>query len=147
MLREAMQCPESPHEIHGMDADDLAVGEELRQSIQRDPVVAVVERRHEHDAVGDVEVGVARRQPLAVHDDRPRERKRHDLQWAGAAVATHRAVRAVKAKAIGERVNMVAACARWLRSTQCACTKPATVVNKSRGAKNGPTVTRVTKRA
>ena len=47
-------------------------------------IVRVVERRHEHDAVGDVEVGVARRQPLAVHHHRPRERERDDAQWSTA---------------------------------------------------------------
>ena len=45
---------------------------------ERDAVVRVVEGRHEHHAVGDVEVGVAGRQPLAVHRHRPRERQRHD---------------------------------------------------------------------
>ncbi len=49
----------------------------------------IVERRHQHEAVGDVEVGVAGRQPLAVEDDRRRHRQRHHLERA--AVAASRA--------------------------------------------------------
>ena len=64
-----------------------AVGKELGERVERDAIVAVVEGRHEHDAVGDVEVGVARRQPLAVHHHRARERQLHHAQRAAAPVA------------------------------------------------------------
>ena len=40
----------------------------------------VVERRHQHAVVGDVEVGVAGRQPLALEHHRRRHRQRHHLQ-------------------------------------------------------------------
>ena len=53
-----------------MDADDLAVGEELGQGVQGHAIRRVVEGRDEHQAVGDVEVGIARRQALAVEEDR-----------------------------------------------------------------------------
>ena len=45
---------------------------QLRQHVQRHAIVRIVERRHQHDAVGDVEVGVAGGQPLAVHRSRGR---------------------------------------------------------------------------
>ena len=61
-----MQCsaPRPEDQIGAVDAAHLAVGEELRQGVQRDAVVRVVEGRDEHQPVGDVEVGVAGREPL-----------------------------------------------------------------------------------
>ena len=49
-----------------MDADDLPPGEEPRQGVEGDSVVRIVEGRHEHKIVGDVEIRVAGRQALAV---------------------------------------------------------------------------------
>ena len=47
----------------------------------------IVEGRHEHDAVADVEVHVARRQTLSVEEERPRQRNRDHPQRAPAQVA------------------------------------------------------------
>ena len=78
-----MHRAEAPDQIDGMDADDLAVGEEAGQGVQSDAVGRVVEGRDEHEAVGDVEVGVAGREPLAFEDDRAGHRQRDDLGAAG----------------------------------------------------------------
>ena len=40
-------------------------GEQLAEDAERHAIGRIVERRHQHDVVGDVEVGVAGRQPLA----------------------------------------------------------------------------------
>ena len=58
-------------------------GNSSASDAERDAVGRVVERRHQHRVVGDVEVRVARRQPLAVEDDRRRHRQRDHLAAAG----------------------------------------------------------------
>ena len=80
LLRQAVQRAEAEDEVDAVNADDLAVGEELGQGIEGDAVGRIVERRNEHEAVGDVEVGVAGRQPLAVEDDRPGHRQLDDAE-------------------------------------------------------------------
>ena len=47
-----------------MNPTDLAIREAVGKDAQRDAIHRVVERGHDHDIVGDVEVRVARRQPL-----------------------------------------------------------------------------------
>jgi hypothetical protein len=60
---------ESPDEVAGINGDDFARGEQRGQRVQGDAVVGVVEDGHEHDAVGDVEVGVAGGQAALLEDD------------------------------------------------------------------------------
>ena len=64
-----------------------AIGKELGQGIERDAVGRIVEGRDEHQAVGDVEIGVAGRQPLAVEDDRPGHGQLDDAQRLSILVA------------------------------------------------------------
>ena len=72
LLRHAVQRAQAPDQVHAVDADHFAAGKNLGQHVQRHAVVGIVERGHQHQAVGDVEVGVAGRQALAAKDDRPR---------------------------------------------------------------------------
>ena len=65
-------------------------GNSSARMIQRDAVVRVVERRNDHDAVGDVEIRVARREPLAVHHHRPRIGELHDAQSPPAPASSSR---------------------------------------------------------
>ncbi len=58
----------------------VRVGKELGQDAQRAPVIRVVERRHQHGRVSDVEVGVAGREPHTVEVERRRHRQRDDPQ-------------------------------------------------------------------
>ena len=64
-----MQGAEAEDEVDAVDADDLAIGEQLGQGIEGDAVGRIVERRNEHDSVGDVEIGIAGRQPLALENN------------------------------------------------------------------------------
>ena len=50
-------------------------GKDFGQDVQRHAVVGVVEGGHQHQPVGDVEIGVAGRQALAAKDDRARHRQ------------------------------------------------------------------------
>ena len=70
-----------------MDADDLAVGEELGQGVQGDPIGGVVEGGNQDEAVGDVEVGVAGGQALAVEDDGDGHGQGHDAQRLAVLIA------------------------------------------------------------
>src|SRR5512134_2628215 len=58
LLREAMQGAEAEHQVNGMYADDGTVPEQIAKDAQRDAVVRIVECRHDHRGVRDVEVGV-----------------------------------------------------------------------------------------
>jgi hypothetical protein len=69
LLGHAMECAEAPDEVDGVDADDLAAGEEFGERVESDAVVGIVEGGDEDEAVGDVEVGVAGREALAAKDD------------------------------------------------------------------------------
>src|SRR5262245_49453469 len=66
LLRHAVKRAQPPHHFARTDADDAAVWKELRERTERHGIVAVVENRHEDHTVGDVEIGVARRQALAI---------------------------------------------------------------------------------
>jgi len=63
-----------------MDANDVPVRHEGGQRAERDAVVRIVECRDEHDAVGDVEIRVARRQALAAHHHGAREGEFNELK-------------------------------------------------------------------
>ena len=56
-LLRSVNRAEPPGQVHAMDSYDLAVGKQLPQDVKRNPVVGVVEGRHEDEAVGDVEIG------------------------------------------------------------------------------------------
>ena len=62
-------------------------GKSCGQGVERLAVGGVVEGRDEHQTVGDVEVGVAGRQPLAVEDDRLGHRQRDDAERLAVLVA------------------------------------------------------------
>ncbi len=64
-----MERTESPDKIYGMDADDFAVGKKLGENAQRNAVVGIMESRHQDEAVGDIEVGVAGRKALPAKYD------------------------------------------------------------------------------
>ena len=68
LLRQAVQRAQSPHQIDGVNADHLAAREQAGQDVQCVAVVGIVERRHQHAVVGDIEVGVTRRQALALEN-------------------------------------------------------------------------------
>ncbi len=81
--RHAVQRTEAEHQISTVNADDFARGKQLCERVERDAVVRIVERGNQHQAVGDVEIRVAGRQPLAVEVDRRGHGERDHAQ-AGA---------------------------------------------------------------
>src|SRR4029450_13258863 len=76
-----MQRSEAPDQIDGVNTDDLARRHHRRERVQGEAVVRIVERWYDDDPVGDIEVGVACGQALAIHHNWPREGERHDSKW------------------------------------------------------------------
>ncbi len=70
LLRHAVERAESPDQFDAVDSDDPSVRKALGQGTQRDAVVRIVERRNQNHVVGDVEIRVACRKPLAVEVER-----------------------------------------------------------------------------
>ena len=64
-----------------MDANDLTSWEELGEGGEGDAIVGVVEGWDEDDGVGDVEIGVAGWEALAVHDDWTGVWEWDDREW------------------------------------------------------------------
>src|SRR3954463_11758358 len=58
LLAQAVKGAEAPDDVDRWDTDGLTVRHERLERVQRDAIVAVVERRDHHDAVGDVEIRV-----------------------------------------------------------------------------------------
>ena len=77
-----MQCsvPSPQTKSTAVDADDFAVGKQLGEDAQRDAIVGIVKRGYQDEAVGDVEIGVAGRQALAVEEDWARHRQFDDVR-------------------------------------------------------------------
>ena len=64
LLGHAVHRAKSPDQIPGVNACNFTVGECLGEDVQRDAVIGVVEYGDEYDAIGNVEIGVARRKAL-----------------------------------------------------------------------------------
>src|SRR5690242_5244765 len=58
LLRDAVEGAQAPDEVDRFDWPNLARWEQLRQRIERDGVGGIVEYRHDHHAVRDVEVQI-----------------------------------------------------------------------------------------
>ncbi len=92
LLGHAVKGAEAPDQVYGVDAYDVAGGEAFGDDVEGVAVVAVVEGGDEDEVVGDVEVGVAGGQALALEDYRRGHGKFDDveglfLQVAGGAEA------------------------------------------------------------
>ena len=59
-----MDAAEAEHEIDRVDPDHRTVPKQLGEDAEREPVVRIVERRHDYGRVADIEVRVAGRQAL-----------------------------------------------------------------------------------
>src|SRR5580700_1289673 len=51
LLAQTMQRPQPPNQIHRMYPHNLALRKASSDDIQRDPVIRIVERRHQHQSV------------------------------------------------------------------------------------------------
>lgn len=76
LLSHAVQRAQAQHKIRAGDADHFAVRKELRQLVERHPVIRVVECGNQNEPICDVEVRVAGGKPLAVKKNWRRHRKR-----------------------------------------------------------------------
>ena len=74
-----MQRPQAPHQIHRVNPHHRPIGDQLADESECDPIVRIIERGHENGAIRDVEIGVARRKPLAVEVQGRGHRQRDDL--------------------------------------------------------------------
>src|SRR5713226_9574162 len=66
LLGHAVERAETEDEVAAGDAHDFAIGKQTGESIERDAIVRIVERRDDHDFIGDVEIGVAGGEPLTI---------------------------------------------------------------------------------
>src|SRR6266516_573426 len=80
LLRQTMDGPESPDQIHRMDPPDRPVADELREDPERHAVPEIVERGHEDGAVRDVEIRVTRGKALSVEAQRRGHRQIDHLE-------------------------------------------------------------------
>jgi len=99
LLGEAVEGAESPDEVDGVDADDVASGKAGGDGVEGDAVLRVVEGGDEDERVGDVEVGVAGGESLAFEDDGRGHGQGEDAE--GLAVEIAEGVEAVQV--LGER--------------------------------------------
>jgi len=53
-----MNRAEPPDQIYGVNADNGTIGEQLGKNAKRDAVLGIVERRHEHGGIRNVEVRI-----------------------------------------------------------------------------------------
>src|ERR1041385_2271510 len=82
LLGHAVECAEAENEIAAGNADDVAVGEEAGECVECNAIVGVVEDGHEHEFIGDVEIGVTGRQALAIEVNGFGHGQRLDAQGA-----------------------------------------------------------------
>src|SRR5262249_2805042 len=80
LLRCAMDGAQPPDEIAAVDAYHFTAGKNAGENIQGNAVLGIVEGRNQDQVIGDVEVGVAGRQPPPFEYDRTGKRQFHDLQ-------------------------------------------------------------------
>ena len=66
MLRDAVDRSHSPNERLAVDRDDSSIRKDALKSFNRPAIVRMAKYRSEYDAVGDVEVCVARRKTIEI---------------------------------------------------------------------------------
>src|SRR2546422_115337 len=81
LLSQAVQRPQPPHQIDSMDPNDWAIADQFGEQPERSTVVRIMERRHETHVVGDVEIRIARGEPLALEGKRCRHRQGDDFDF------------------------------------------------------------------
>src|SRR5215470_15528735 len=106
LLRHAVQCAESPDKVSAVDTYDFAIWKELRENAQGFAVVWIVKGWDEDEAVGDVEVAVARGQALTFENNWRGHGEFDDAE--GLAVQVTGGFEAVEV--FGERQVVVVAC-------------------------------------
>ena len=65
-----MDGAESPDEVATMDANDIAIREDVGEKVKSNAVLGVVKGGYENQPIGDIKVGVAGGDTLSSDDDR-----------------------------------------------------------------------------
>ena len=87
LLRHAVHGAESPDQVAGIDRDDFAPGERVASVFRAMRSLGSLKTGTEHDAVRDVEIGVAGGQASALEDDRPGHGKFDDGERLAVLIA------------------------------------------------------------
>ena len=61
-----MQGSLPQHQIDRMDSYDLSAGNEFRKYTEGNSIIQIVKRRNNHYGITDIEICIARREPLTV---------------------------------------------------------------------------------
>src|SRR5882762_2403444 len=80
LLRHAVHRAQPPYQVAGINGDHPPGREEFSQSVQRDAVIRIIEYGYEYDAVGDVEICVAGREPSPFKHNRPGHRQLDNVE-------------------------------------------------------------------
>src|ERR1700716_4148232 len=67
LLSQAVECPQSPHQIHRVYANHCVARERLSNSVERDAISWIIECRYKNGTIGYVKIDVAGRKPFAIH--------------------------------------------------------------------------------
>jgi hypothetical protein len=78
---------EAENEVNAIDTNDLAIREELLESIEGDAVGRVVEDGYQYYRIGDIEIGVGGREGLPVIDHRIGHGEGDDAEGAAVEIA------------------------------------------------------------
>src|SRR5260370_23501637 len=66
LLGHAVERAQAQHQIAAVNGSPAMVRKSASQCVQSSAVIGVVERGHQHQAVGDIEIRIARRQALSL---------------------------------------------------------------------------------
>ena len=69
LLCHAVDRAETPDKIAAVDSHYFAVGKNIGESVQSNPVIGIIKDRNQDESVGNIEVGVARGQASFFEDD------------------------------------------------------------------------------
>ena len=75
LLGHAVDRAESPYQVSAVDPDNVAIGENIGKSVERNSVVRIIEHRNQDGAISDVEIRITSRQAAAFEINRRRHRK------------------------------------------------------------------------
>src|SRR5579885_810471 len=94
LLGHAVQSAQSPDEVSAMNANDFTVREKLCENAQGLAVIGIIECGNQDQPVGDVEVAIACRKPLAIKNDGRRHGQLDNVERLAIEIA--RRLQAVK---------------------------------------------------
>ena len=70
LLGHAVDRPESPDQISTVNSNHFAVGKDVGQNVERNTIIWIVEDRHQHNSISDIEICIAGREPASFEVNR-----------------------------------------------------------------------------